>query len=344
MALRGLVFEGPGEIRFADDLADPEITESTDAIVDVTLAGLCGSDLHPYEGREPCARGVIPGHEAVGVVASTGPAVTTVVPGDRVIVAFTVSCGSCDRCRAGVSSRCRLSRLFGWGEPTGASPPLHGAQAQRLRVPLADGTLVKVPDGIDDATALLLTDNFPTAWHAFDRTDWSRGPVAVIGLGAVGLCVVAAARARGATEIVGFDPVESRRRAGELLGAATASPDDAAADFSAVVEAAGPQSAQRLAAAVAAVGATVSIIAVQTADSFAINPIVAYNKNLTIRAGRAPVRSVIDRVLGGVADGSIAVPSQTVITHPERPLEDGPGLYRAFAARDDHLIKATFRP
>lgn len=342
--MRGLVFDGPGEIRFAEDLADPGITEPTDAIVDVTLAGVCGSDLHPYDGREACAPGVIPGHEAVGVVASTGSAVTTIEPGDRVIVAFTVSCGSCDRCQDGISSRCRLSRLFGWGDPTGASPPLHGAQAQRIRVPLADGTLVKVPDGIDDATAVLLTDNFPTAWHAFDRTDWSRGPVAVIGLGAVGLCVVAAARARGATEIVGFDPVAARRRAGELLGASTASPDDSAAEFSAVVEAAGPPSAQRLAAAVAAVGATVSIIAVQTADSFAIDPIVAYDKNLTIRAGRAPVRSVVDQILEGVANGSIVVPSETVITHPDMPLEDGPGLYRAFAARDDHLIKATFRP
>ncbi|MEX2278586.1 MAG: alcohol dehydrogenase catalytic domain-containing protein [Acidimicrobiia bacterium] len=340
--MRGLVFDGPGEIRFDPDLPEPVIEEPTDVIIEVTLSGLCGSDLHPFEGREPCAPGVVPGHEAVGAVVETGPSVDTVAVGDRVIVPFTTSCGHCDRCGAGLSSRCRSSRLFGWGDPTGSAPPLHGAQATRLRVPLADGTLVTVPDEIDDPTALLLTDNFPTALHAVARTDWTEGPMAIIGLGAVGLCAVAAARAVGVTDILAIDPVASRREAAESLGARTATPEDASGEFPAVVEAAGPVSAQRLAAQLAAVGATISIIAVQTAEGFGIDPVTAYDKNLTISTGRAPVRSLLDRILPELA--GFRIPTETVITHPDRPLRDGPDLYRTFSARDDGLIKATFRP
>lgn len=341
--MRALVFDGPGAIRFTEDFPEPEIVELTDAIVDVTLAGLCGSDLHPYEGREACAPGVISGHEAVGVVRTVGPGVTSMSPGDRVLIPFTVSCGLCERCTSGLSSRCTSSRLFGWGDPDGHQP-LHGGQAEVLRVPLADGTAVRVPDGIDDATALLLTDNFPTAWHAVARTDWTRGPLAVIGLGAVGLCAVAAAVARGVTDILAIDPVESRRIAAAALGAATASPSEATGRYGAIVEAAGPHSAQRLAADLADLGATISIIAVQTAEHFGIDPVTAYDKNLTIRAGRAPVRSVLEQILPGITDGAIRVPTSLVVTHPDRPLSDGPELYKSFAARDGALIKATFRP
>lgn len=339
--MHGLIFEGRHKIRLAD-LADPQVEQPTDAIVDVVLAGLCGSDLHPYEGREACATGIVPGHEAVGIVRAVGDAVSAVFPGDRVIVPFTVSCGTCDRCRGGLSSRCRHSRLFGWGDPSGDPPPLHGAQADRLRVPLADGTLVPVPDQVDDATALLLSDNFPTAWHAVARTDHQGAPLAIIGLGAVGLCAVAAGRAQGVERIVGIDPVQERRRIAADLGATVLAPDQVEDTFPAVVEAAGPPSAQDLAARIAGIGATVSIIAVQTEPHFAIGPVTAYEKNLTIRAGRAPVRSILDDILADVANRDIEVPTDVVISHPDRPLGDGPELYHAFADRT--IRKATFRP
>ena len=339
--MHGLIFEGRRKIRFAD-LPDPQIEHPTDAVVDVAVAGLCGSDLHPYEGREACAAGVVPGHEAVGIVRAVGDEVTTVTVGDRVIVPFTVSCGRCDRCRAGLSSRCRESRLFGWGDPSCAPPPLHGAQAEQLRVPLADGTLVAVPDGIENDTAVLLADNFPTAWHAVTRTDHTAGPLAIIGLGAVGLCAIAAARSRGIDDIVGIDPIPERRAAAEGLGARTAVPEDVDDRFGAIVESAGPPSAQELAAHIADVGATMSIIAVQTEAHFAIDPVTAYDKNLTIRTGRAPVRSILDEILSAVASGDIVVPTDVVISHPGHPLTDGPELYRDFADRT--ILKATFHP
>ena len=341
--MRALVFDGPRAIRFTEDHPEPVIVDPTDAIIDVTLAGLCGSDLHPYEGREACAAGVIPGHEAVGIVRSVGSEVTSIGPGDRVLVPFTVSCGHCDLCLRGLSSRCTSSRLFGWGDPE-TEHSLDGGQAEMLRVPLADGTAVRVPEGIDDSTALLLTDNFPTAWHAVSRTDWTHGPLAVIGLGAVGLCAVAAARVQGVIDILAIDPVESRRTAARALGASAASPSDATGRFSAIVDAAGPHTAQRLATDLADVGATISIIAVQTTEHFAIDPVTAYDRNLTIRTGRAPVRSVLEQILPGIADGTIEVPTKTVVTHPDHPLSDGPDLYPSFSARAGALIKATFRP
>lgn len=346
--MRGLVFDGPYEIRFAHDLPEPEIKAPTDAVVAVSAAGLCGSDLHAYQGRETSATGVVPGHEAVGIVLEVGADVTRVEVGERVIVPFTASCGHCERCGQGLTSRCWSSELFGWGDPSGRRPPLPGTQAERLRVPLADGTLVQAPTDVDDATALLLSDNFPTAWDGVARTDWRDGPLAVIGLGSVGLCAVAAALAHGVTEVMAIDPVEERRVAAVSLGVGvTARPPGAAGDlgrFPAVVEAAGPVAAQELAASIADIGATISILSVQTAEHFGIDPVTAYERNLTIRAGRAPVRRTLDDILPRVSDGLIRVPTATVITHPDQALEDGPDLYRTFAAREEGLIKATFRP
>jgi alcohol dehydrogenase len=344
--MRGLVFDGPGDIRFTEDLSAPTILTPSDAIVTVTAAGLCGSDLHPYEGREACRPGVVPGHETVGVVSDIGSEVSQVKPGDRVIVPFTVSCGHCGYCLRGLSSRCESSALFGWADPSSDSPPLHGGQAGRIRVPLANGTLVPIPPTIDDTTAVLLTDNYPTAWHAVAQTDWTGGPLAVIGLGAVGLCAVAIAVANGAENVLAIDPVEERREAAASISpnVTAVTPDEATGGMTAVVEAAGPASAQRLAAEIAAPGATISIIAVQTTDHFGFNAISAYDKNLTIRAGRAPVRSVLAVILDRVIVGDLEVPTDIVVTHPGRPLTDGPGLYRAFAARHHGLIKATFSP
>ncbi|MDX1450239.1 MAG: alcohol dehydrogenase catalytic domain-containing protein, partial [Acidimicrobiia bacterium] len=289
-----------------------------------------------------CARGVVPGHEAVGVVRKVGDEVEGFAPGDRVIVPFTVSCGICDRCRAGLSSRCRESRLFGWGDPSGDPAPLHGAQAEAMRVPLADGTLVAVPETVSDASALLLADNFPTGWHAVARSDHTDGSLAIIGLGAVGLCAIAAAGSRGLTRIVGIDPIPQRREVAESLGAIGVAPEDVDETFDAIVESAGPPSAQVLAATIAEPGATISLISVQTAQHFAIDAVTAYDKNLTIRTGRAPVRSLLDDLLPRALAGEIRVPSDVVITHPDRPLADGPELYRSFADRT--ILKATFRP
>jgi threonine dehydrogenase-like Zn-dependent dehydrogenase len=351
--VHGLVFDGPGEIRFAEDLPDPHIEQPGEAIVEVTAAGLCGSDLHPYEGREGARAGVVPGHEAVGVVREVGDAVTTLAPGERVLAAFTTSCGLCQPCRRGLSSRCRAGALFGWGDPDDPDQPaLHGGQASLLRVPLADHTLVPLPPQVSDLDAVLLADNLPTGWAAVSRLGPVDGEVVVVlGLGSVGLCAVWAAHRLGAATVVAVDPVAARREQAARLGARTATPGEAAdtvaeltdAEGAAgVVEAAGTDAAQRSALALVRAGGTVSLISVQTSAAFPFGPVEMYDHNLTVVSGRAPVRSLLDQLLPGLDPA--ALPTDVVVTHPQVALRDGPALYARFAARDDGIVKAVLRP
>ena len=292
--MRALVFRGPGDV-VVREVTDPAVVDPGDAVVRVHRAGLCGSDLHPYLGREPAASGVIPGHEAVGEVVEVGAGVRWFGVGDRVIVPFTTSCGSCEACLAGLSARCELGALFGWGDPSDPDRALDGCQAELVRVPLADATLVGCPD-VGDDHAVLLADNLPTALVALERTGRSDGAVAVVGLGSVGLCVVAIAAARGT--VIAHDPVVARAEAARRLGAQTVGRDELGdVGAGAVVEAAGSSAAQRTAVAMARPGATISIISVQTAPTFEVSPVEAYDANLTLALGRAPVRSVRERSL-----------------------------------------------
>jgi alcohol dehydrogenase len=352
--VRGLVLEDVGTIVHRDDLPDPTIEDPTDAIVRVDRAGLCGSDMHPYAGREAVRFGVIPGHEVVGEVVAAGPAVTTVHLGDRVLVPFTTSCGDCGRCRSGLSSRCVHGQLFGFGpahDPT--APALHGGQAELVRVPLADGTLVPVPRGIDELAALLLCDNLPTGWFAVERAGVATDrPAAVLGLGAVGLCAVLAARTAGATPVLAVDPVAGRRERAAALGATALHPDEVADAVDAldppglhhVVDAAGTREAQGQAVSLLAPGGTLSVIAVPTDERFGFAPTDAYDTNLTVRAGRAPVRSMLDRLLPRVVAGEVQVPTELVLTHPAVALADGARAYERFAVREPGMVKVAFVP
>lgn len=347
LAVLALVFDGPGRIRHVTDHPDPVVQDPGDAVVRVLAAGLCGSDLHPYEGREPCRAGTVPGHEVVGVVTAVGADVSRVAVGDRVVVPFSTSCGTCAACGRGLSSRCERGQLFGWGDPDPAGWVLDGGQAGLVRVPLADGSLVGLPEAIGDLAGLLLADNLPTGWYAARRGGVEPGSrVAVVGLGAVGLCAIAAARAMGAAEVIALDPVPSRRDGATQMGAQAIDPADAPPDLGCdvAIDAAGPAAAQLLAARAVRPGGAVSIIAVQTDAAFAIDPVTAYDRNLQITAGRAPVRALLDDLLPLVAAGELAVPVDAVLTHPDRPLAEGPDLYRRFAAREPGLVKASFRP
>ncbi len=335
-----------GRIDYREDLPDPDVEQPTDAVIDVSRAGLCGSDLHPYEGREGARPGVVPGHEAVGEIVAVGEEVRHFSRGDRVLVCFTTSCGACGACRSGLSARCIRSRLFGWGHPDDLSQPaLQGGQASRLRVPLADGTLLRIPPEVTDEQAVLLTDNLPTGWFAAERSDPANNePAMVVGLGSVGLSTVVALLALGAHPVYAVDPVESRRERAGRLGGVPLHPDDPGMPIGlpAVVEAAGTSGAQRAAFAAVRPGGTLSVVAVQTEVGFPFTPIESYDKNITLRLGRAPVRSVLERLLPRLGD--VRVPDDVIVTHPAEPLESGPDLYRRFAAREPGLVKALFSP
>jgi threonine dehydrogenase-like Zn-dependent dehydrogenase len=306
--------------------------------VRVTAAGLCGSDLHPYLGREPMARGTITGHEAVGVVETVGAEVAAVGAGERVIVPFSTSCGACTACIRGVSARCERGQLFGWKDPTDPLSGLDGCQAEYIRVPLADSTLVSAPD-VTDLAALLLTDNLPTAMAAIERSRATES-LTVVGLGAVGLCVVAIARRLGVERIVAIDPVTERAAVAMTLGAEIGVPG-ATEPAPAVVEASGARSAERTAIESVAPGGVVSIISVQTAPHFGFTPVEAYDRNLTVAWGRAPVRSILDShldLLTAVADDI----AEVVVTRRDLALSEGPSAYAAFAERS--FLKGMFDP
>ncbi|MGI8574078.1 MAG: alcohol dehydrogenase catalytic domain-containing protein [Egibacteraceae bacterium] len=346
--MRALVLDAVGVMSYRTDVPDPRVEKTTDAVVRVRRAGLCGSDLHPYEGREDVRFGVVAGHEAVGEIVALGADVASFGLGDNVIVPFTTSCGACPACRSGLTSRCRRGQLFGFGGPEAACPPtLQGGQAEFLRVPLAETTLLRIPEGLVDRDAVLLTDNLPTGWYAVERAQVGAGQeVAVVGLGAVGLCAVAAALHKGG-DVIGLDPVEERRGRARSLGASALPADDAgvlAGRFAAVVDASGTTSGQTLAFSLVRPGGTLSVIAVQTATQFAFTPIAAYDANVTVRFGRAPVRAILDRLLAPIAAGELTVPGAVVVTDPKVPLKQGARTYARFAARTGGIVKALFVP
>ena len=298
--------------------------------------------------------GVVTGHEIVGEVVATGGAVTAVAVGERVLAAFTTSCGRCAPCRRGLTARCVRGELFGFGPADRPhAPALHGGQAELVRVPLADTTLVAVPPSLDDTAAVLLTDNLPTAWCAVERADpRPDAPVVVVGLGAVGLCAAAVAIRSDASAVLAVDPVPARRAAAARLGVHCARPEAAVEVLSAlgsdegaaaVVEAAGGHQAQALASELVRPGGTLSVIAVQTGSAFGFSPVDAYGRNLTVRFGRAPVRSALDRMLPDAVELARTL-ADVVITHPHVDLADGPATYERFARRAGGTIKAVFAP
>lgn len=355
--MRGLVLAGPETIEFRPDLPNPEVETGTDAVVSVRLAGICGSDLHPYHGREPVAWGIVPGHEAAGEVLAVGADVRRFAPGDRVFLPFTTSCDVCPPCRAGLSSRCDRGELFGWAPPgTDGAAGLAGTQAEYVRVPLADTTLVPLPGELGFEAGVLLGDNFTTGYYcARQGGGVDDRLVAIIGCGAVGLSALVSSRQLGARLVVAVDPIEARLASALRLGADVAvTPDAAPAAIagldgpdgrgaSVVLEAVGSRAARRLALELARPGATISSVGVAT-DDFGFAPAELYDRNLTLRCGRCPVRSLVPEILSALRDGDLRIPISELVSEPPISLEDGSEAYRRFAARRGPASKPLLAP
>jgi threonine dehydrogenase-like Zn-dependent dehydrogenase len=181
---------GAGDVRI-ETVPDASVIEPTDALVRVTRACICGSDLWPYASMEPSTTGQSMGHEAIGVVDAVGSAVRTINPGDVVVMPFAFSDGTCAFCHEGLHTACVHVGFFG-------NNGMNGAQAEALRVPYADGTLFALPVGEDDAlmpSLLTLSDVMGTGHHAAVAAKVTAGKIAaIVGDGAVGLCAVIAAK------------------------------------------------------------------------------------------------------------------------------------------------------
>ena len=220
--MKAVAWHGRRDVR-VDEVPDPTIEEPTDAIIRITTTALCGSDLHLYEVLGPFIReGMILGHEPMGIVEEVGSAVTELKPGDRVVIPFQVACGDCFMCGQGLQTQCETTQtrdegmgamLFGYTKLYGDKD---GGQAEYLRVPQAQYTHVKVPEGPPDERFVYLSDVLPTAWQAVEYAGVpDGGSVTVLGLGPIGDMAARIALHKG-FRVIGVDLVDERlQRASE---------------------------------------------------------------------------------------------------------------------------------
>jgi threonine dehydrogenase-like Zn-dependent dehydrogenase len=341
--MRAAIFNEPHSISVGDR-PDAALAEPTDAVVRVVLSCVCGSDLWYYRGDSPLEPGPI-GHEFVGVVEEIGSDVRNVSKGDFVIAPFAFSDGTCPHCRHGITSACVAGGFF----------PMNGdgGQGEAVRVPLADGTLVRVPDsGHTDETMrslLTLTDVMATGQHAAACAGVEEGhTVAVVGDGAVGLCGVLAAKRVGADRIIALSRNPARQelarefgatdivehRGDEATEAVLALTDGVGAD--ATLECVGTGQAMGTAFSIARPGSMVGYVGIPHGVEPPMDEMFFRNKGL--RGGSAPVRVYVPELLDDVLEGRI---------NPGRVLDyetDLEGVADAYAAMDERrAIKSLLR-
>jgi threonine dehydrogenase-like Zn-dependent dehydrogenase len=390
--MKALVWHGTTDIR-CDSVPDPQIEHERDAIIKVTSCAICGSDLHLYDHFMPGMQsGDIMGHETMGEVVEVGSgAKHALEPGDRVVIPFTIICGECEQCRRGNFSVCERSNrnkklgdtafghstagLFGYTHLTGGYA---GGQAEYLRVPFADATHIKVPDGIPDEKLLFLSDIFPTGWQGAVQCDIQpTDTVAIWGCGPVGQMTIRSAILLGAKQVIAIDRLPERLSMAKAGGAITINFEEGSV-IERLNELTGGKGPEKCIDAVGleahATGSIDSMydrakqaMMLETDRPHVLRemmyvcrpagvlsvpgvygglldklPVGALmNKGLTVRTGQTHVNRWTDDLLNRVLENQID-PS-FVITHTE-PLERGPEMYKTFRDKQDGCIKVVLKP
>ena len=378
--MRALAYQGPKQVEIVDK-PEPRIEHPADAIVRVTRAAICGSDLHLYHGLVPDTRvGHTFGHEFTGVVEEVGRGVTTLRPGRRVVVPFNISCGACYFCERGRTANCERTNpnsqlvggVYGYSHLTGG---YDGGQAQYVRVPFADAGPFPIPEDMDDESVLFLSDILPTGYQAAEMGEIKGGEtVAVFGAGPVGLFAAKSAWLMGAGRVIVIDAVDYRlefaRRFADAEPVDYTQVEDIVAFLQEVTGGRGPDvcidavgleasgslmhramgavmlqagAANVLQWAISAVrkGGNVSIIGVY-GPPWNLVPIgVAMNKGLTLRMGQCSVRRYMPHLLEHIRAGRID--AKAIISH-RLPLEDAAKGYHIFANKQDDCIKCVLLP
>ncbi len=344
--MRATIMHAAGDVRI-ENVPDATIVEATDAVVRVTRACICGSDLWPYRGMARSDQGQSMGHEALGVVEAVGADVRTLKRGDAVIMPFACSDGTCAFCKERLYTACIRVAFFGNGG-------LGGAQAQAIRIPNADGTLFAIPQRIDDAlmsSVLTISDVIGTGHHAAVVAKVGPGKdVAVVGDGAVGLCGVIAAKRLGAERIMVLGRHPDRIALAREFGATDVVSERGAEAVErvlqltrgqgahAVLECVGHGDAMTTAIEITRPGGAVGRVGVPQ-DAAMPASLPAFYRNVTVGGGPAPVRAYIDELLPDILEGRI---------HPGKVFDrvvdlDGvPNGYREM--NDRSSIKVMVRP
>ncbi|HEY8533140.1 MAG TPA: zinc-dependent alcohol dehydrogenase family protein [Micromonospora sp.] len=344
--MRATLIYGAGDIR-VENVPDPVVQEPTDAVVRVVRSCICGSDLWPYRSRPATEHGDRIGHEFLGVVEDVGSEVSGLKPGDLVVAPFAWSDNTCDFCSEGLHTSCRRGGLWG-------SNGVDGGQGEAVRVPQAQGTLVKLPVGEDSAllpSLLTLSDVLPTGHHCAVTAGVNpRTTVTVIGDGAVGLCAVLAAKRLGAERIILMGRHKDRTDLGREFGATDVVPERGEEGVGrvreltggdgthVVLECVGLRDAVEMALGIVRDGGTVSRVG---APQYRELPGAyrTFRRNITLTGGIAPARAYIEELLPDVLEGRIEpgrVFDRTIT------LDEVPDGYRAMAERE--ALKVLIRP
>ncbi|HZR36753.1 MAG TPA: zinc-dependent alcohol dehydrogenase [Nevskia sp.] len=389
--MRALCWHGKKDIR-CDTVPDPVIEDGRDAIVKVSSCAICGSDLHLYDGFMPGMKhGDIMGHEFMGEVVEVGKGTTRLKVGERIVVPFTIICGECEQCRRGNYSVCERSNrnkdladkafghttagLFGYTHLTGGYP---GGQAEYVRVPYAEVSAVKVPDGLSDEQVLFLGDILPTGWQAAAQCEIEpTDTVAVWGAGPVGQFAIRSAVIMGARQVVAIDHVPERLAMAEAGGAVAINFDEESVleRLGELTGGKGPEKCIDAVGLESHVGRSVDsmydrakqAVMLETDRPHVLREMIyvcrpagilsvpgvygglvdklpfgaLMNKGLTVRTGQTHVNRWTGDLLRRIEEGQID--PTFVITHSV-DLADGPAMYRTFRDKQDGCIKVVLRP
>jgi alcohol dehydrogenase len=338
--MKALVYHGPGSKSW-ESADDPAIQEPTDVIVKVDTTTICGTDLHILKGDVPAVtEGRVLGHEAVGTVVETGAAVGGLEDGDRVLVPAITSCGRCDSCKRGIPAHCETVGGIGWI----FGHLIDGVQAEYARVPYAETSVHRMPEGVSDEQVLFLADILPTGFEIGVQNGRVKpgDSVAVVGAGPVGLAAIMTAALTGASRIVAIDPVASRRQQAEELGATYSLEGGADVDqelreltdgrgVDVAIEAVGIPETFDLCTRIVRPGGVVANIGVHGAPT-TLHLEDLWIRNITITTGLVS-GTTIPTLLQLVRDGRI--PAERLGTH-RFELDDVMQAYDVFAAAGEH--------